>query len=161
MHIDDQLWSENKEDRISKVKSSQSQINRQEDIKTPDSNEFRIKQANYDLLMNSKEITTEDLEIKCEDELKAENNLLRNELFTINHEFIPKYEKVIFDLQKQNENFQSKIVELEKTQGWDDKSEEMLRRCKAMQESIDAVRQENETLKNQKFLFENQLNTLK
>ena len=161
MNIDDQLSSDNNEDRISKAKSSFSQIHNKADFKTPDSNEWRIKQAAYDALMISKEITTEDLELKCEDELKAENNLLRNELFTINHDFIPKYEKVIFDLQKQNESFQSKINELEHTQRWDDKSEEMLAELQKMQESIETVRQENEDLKSKNNLYESQVHTLK
>jgi hypothetical protein len=79
----------------------------------------------------------------------------------INHNFIPKYEQVITDLQHQNEIFQSKIADLENSNGWDHQSESMLREIQKMQDAVEFVKHENENLREEKYVYKNQLITLK
>lgn len=79
----------------------------------------------------------------------------------INHNFIPKYEQVITDLQSQNEFLKAKIDVVENKNDWDDQSENMLAEMHKMQEAIEYVKRENENLKEEKHMYRNQLVTLK
>lgn len=150
------------EDRISKVKTSQSQKYPRSCLKSPiESEEDRIRIINKDLLANSKEIDTQDLVVQTDRELVDENMYLKNEIAIISNQYLPKYERVISDLQNQNEKFQRRIMQLEQSNAWDDTSEKMLQEIQKMQESIDAVKYENKNLKDQKEIFQNQLITLR
>lgn len=68
---------------------------------------------------------------------------------------------VITDLHRQNELFQNKISELENSNGWDHESEKMLKEMQKMQEAIDDAKYENESLRDEKHMFRNQVFSLK
>lgn len=90
---------------------------------------------------------------KFTEDVHFENEYLKKELMAINHNFIPKYEQVITDLQNQNEFLKAKIDEIENKNGWDHQSEKMLAEMHKMQEAIEYVKQENENLKEEKYIY--------
>jgi RNA polymerase-interacting CarD/CdnL/TRCF family regulator len=64
-------------------------------------------------------------------------------------------------LEESNEVFQQKIEQMESNSGWDIDGERLLKEIQRMQESIDKVKQENETLRDERQMFHSQLITLK
>ncbi|CAI2385628.1 unnamed protein product [Moneuplotes crassus] len=179
MKIENQLIGE-PHDRPNKVRTSHQTSHsrtKTEKSSSRDEEEYRIRKINNELMYNSQEYSQQDSRQmtwndqqehesrgqfdESQENLKFENECLKNELFSVNKDFIPNYERVINDLQSQNKDFQHKISELERSNGWDQASEKMLKEMRKMQEAIDMVKHENEALRDERHMFQNQLYTLK